>query len=97
MVLYIVTILLGMAGIFAGNFFINPADLPLWKIILFTVLQPIIMIAWDGLGAYIIHWVIPGRLFLQIQTSLKLEKKNVNSTKLLELKNGRTMFLNLAF
>ena len=97
MVLYIVTILLGMAGIFAGNFFINPADLPLWKIILFTVLQPIIMVAWDGLGAYIIHWIIPGRLFSADSNFIKVGKKECKFYEALGIKKWKDKVLELGF
>ena len=63
MVLYMLTISLGTLAIFLYNFFVNPAGYALWQIILFSVIQPVIMIAWDGLGAWIVHWVIPGKWF----------------------------------
>ena len=97
MVFYILTIVLGTAGIFAGNYFFNPAELSLAKIIILSLIQPVIMIAWDGLGAYIIHWVIPGRLFSADSNFIKVGKKECKFYEALGIKKWKDHILELGF
>ena len=86
MVLYILTILLAMAGIFSYNFFVNPASYSLTQIIIFTILQPLIIVAWDGLGAYIVHWVLPGKWFSADSNFVAVGKKECKFYEMLGIK-----------
>lgn len=97
MILYILTILLAMAGIFCYNFFVNPADYSLLQNILFTVLQPVIMIAWDGLGAFIVHWVLPGKWFSADSKFIDVGKKECRFYELLGIKLWKDHVLELGF
>ena len=97
MVLYILTILLAMAGIFSYNFFVNPCDYSLAKIIIFTLLQPVIMVAWDGLGAWIVHWVIPGKWFSADSKFIGVGNKECRFYEILGIKKWKDHVLELGF
>ncbi len=97
MVLYIGTILLAVIGIFLYNFFVNPCDFGLAKIIIFSILQPVIMIAWDGLGAWIVHWVIPGKWFSADSNFIGVGKKECRFYEILGIKKWKDYVLELGF
>ena len=97
MVLYILSITLGVVGIFLYNFFANPAGYALWQIILFSLLQPVIMIAWDGIGAFIVHWIIPGRLFSADSNFIGVGKKECRFYEFLGIKKWKDHVLELGF
>ena len=97
MVLYILTILLAMAGLFLYNFFVNPASYSLLQIILFVFLQPVIIIAWDGLGAYIVHWILPGKWFSADSNFVAVSKKECQIYEKLGIKYWKDHVLELGF
>ena len=97
MVLYMLTISLGTLAIFLYNFFVNPAGYALWQIILFSVIQPVIMIAWDGLGAWIVHWVIPGKWFSADSNFIGVGKKECRFYEFLGIKKWKDHVLELGF
>ncbi|MCR4953713.1 MAG: hypothetical protein K6A43_06505 [Treponema sp.] len=97
MVLYILTIVLAMVGIFLYNFFVNPADYSLTKNIIFTILQPIIMIAWDGLWAFIVHWILPGKWFSADSKFVDVGKKECRFYEFLGIKHWKDHVLELGF
>ena len=97
MILYITTILLAMAGLFCYNFFLNPGNYSLIQIIIFVLLQPVIMVAWDGLGAFIVHWVLPGKWFSSDSNFIDVGKKECRFYELLGIKKWKDHVLELGF
>ena len=78
MLLYILTIGIAMVLIFCGNYFWFPVDMSLIKISILTVIQPFLMVAWDGIFAAFIRHVLPAKWFskeLRINQVSKAECK----------------------
>ena len=97
MILYIATIALSVVGIFCYNFFLNPGNYSLLQIIIFSLIQPVIMIAWDGLGAFIVHWVLPGKWFSADSNFIDVGKKECRFYEMLGIKHWKDHILELGF
>ena len=64
MLLYILSIGLGMTLVFLGNYFWFPAEnLSLLKICLLDLMLPFLIVAWDGIFATLIRHALPNKWF----------------------------------
>ncbi len=64
MLLYILSIGLGMTLVFLGNYFWFPAEnLSLLKICLLDLMLPFLIVAWDGISATLIRHALPNKWF----------------------------------
>lgn len=97
MILYISTIVLAMAGIFSYNYFTGLSGFSPLINALLTLSLPFLLVAWDGLGAFIVHWVIPGKYFSADSNFVGVSNKECKIYELLGIKIWKDHVLELGF
>ena len=97
MILYISTIILAMAGIFLYNFFTGLSGFSPLINCLLTLSLPFLLVAWDGLGACIVHWIIPGKWFSADSKFVSVSKGECKFYEILGIKLWKDHVLELGF
>ena len=91
MLFYIVTIIVCMLAIIAGNVFSVPFE---WNNLLWVSVNVVIgtigVITADGIGATVIRRLLPKKWFMPTNKFWDVPKWSIISTRLLKLRHGRT-------
>ena len=96
MLLYILSIGIGMTLVFLGNYFWFPAEnLSLLKICLLDLMLPFLIVAWDGISATIIRHALPNKWFTRNVKFHHVSKTECKFYELLGIKYWKDHVLEL--
>ena len=96
MLLYILSIGIGMTLVFLGNWFWFPAEnLSLLKICLLDLMLPFLIVAWDGISATLIRHALPNKWFTKDVKFHHVSKAECKFYELLGIKYWKDHVLEL--